>query len=280
MCNDVHKISREVGRGGRGWGRDARRWNSSRRHSPPPAPTPRAADCQAHLPRRSDRLQPPVLPRRRCRRGHAAPATEYLLRRLSQRENEDRRPRARLTSTPSSVGSNARSGRRCSGRFRAGRCRLWADRRPDAESTAVGRELAGAARPCRGGRSESRAAVGPSVEPDRVRRGDPRAARPGDRRPRAVAGRRFWIRLRQQRRRPDHVAGAAGALPGSASTRSAVSRIGDTGDRRHASPDIQVSRLLRQDERMSDALPFGTRGGVADPALLPARRRIRHQVHG
>ena len=57
----------------------------------------------------------------------------------------------------------------------------------------------------------------------------------------------------------------------SAGWRSAVPADG------RASTPTRLSDELMQDERASDELPFGSRGGAAIDALLPGRRRVRRQ---
>ena len=62
----------------------------------------------------------------------------------------------------------------------------------------------------------------------------------------------------------------------SAARRSAALAVGDP-TMRPVTETFTVNKYLKQDDRVSDDLPFGSRGGVADSLLLSRRRRVRRQ---
>ena len=111
----------------------------------------------------------------------------------------------------------------------------------------------------------------PAAEPHRVSQRGPRSARARRRRQRAAADRRCELRVRQRERRRT-VADVDGALSRAAQK---VSRLA-VGSPVPA-PGSRVVVLppdLTQEEHV-DGLPFGTRGGTAVAAHVPARRRVR-----
>ena len=157
-------------------------------------------------------------------------------------------------------------------KLRTARCRRGPAAAGCGGSPAFVASLSGA-RPRRR-RAQSGPSGRPPAEPRRVRERDPRPARARHRSAGAAAGRRCGrARFRQHRRRAVGVAGAARALHVGGAARSAAWRSDD----RRPIPVIEtynVPRMLVQDGRMSEDLPFGSRGGLAVRHRLPGRWRI------
>ena len=108
-----------------------------------------------------------------------------------------------------------------------------------------------------------------SPEPRGVRQRDPRSLRHRGRRPNAASGRRCRrARLRQHRRCAVGFAGAPGSVHVGARRKSRVRRWDGRCPARRSRPTT-FPRLLMQNTRLSEDLPFGSRGGIAVRHAFP-----------
>ena len=248
-----------------------------------PAPVDRRVGTRRGR-RGSRRRAGPATQRIRRSAGRAADApggAAALLHHLPQREAEDRRARARPR------------GRRASGRQRRGlgarrrrgcaraRCRRPAGRdpmrRPIDAACDLARRPTSIARWAGGSESGAHRRRS-SAEPHAIQQRHPRSVRarprrrsrccPATRRPTAAST-----------TSPTSLSISTAHLERYLSVARQVTRLatGLAADRAERSQTFEIPLHVVQDDRQSDDLPFGSRGGIAVRYQLPGRRRIRHQ---
>ena len=151
--------------------------------------------------------------------------------------------------------------------------------RPDAATyAAVDRASRERARCGRGCEPQPGPRAGAPLEPHRIHQRHSRPARPRDRRPRVCCS-----ADEADQEGFDNVASVLSVSPALLENYLSAARmisrlaVGDTSRSARWSTSSRVRARLVQDERMSDDLPFGSRGGTAVAYQFPRRRRVHHQ---